>query len=30
VHRFEEFSADFATWVMFWGPKGGERDNPFP
>jgi mannose-6-phosphate isomerase-like protein (cupin superfamily) len=30
VHRFEEFSADFATWVMFWGPTGGERDNPFP
>ncbi len=23
-HRFEEFSADFATWVVFWGPKGGE------
>ena len=29
-HRFEAFSADFATWVMFWGPRGGERDNPFP
>ena len=24
VHRFEEFSDDFATWVVFWGPKGGE------
>jgi mannose-6-phosphate isomerase-like protein (cupin superfamily) len=24
-HRFEEFSPDFATWVVFWGPKGGER-----
>ena len=24
-HRFEEFSDDFATWVIFWGPKGGER-----
>jgi len=23
-HRFVEFSADFATWVVFWGPKGGE------
>ena len=23
-HRFEEFTADFATWVVFWGPKGGE------
>jgi mannose-6-phosphate isomerase-like protein (cupin superfamily) len=24
AHRFEEFSDDFATWVIFWGPKGGE------
>lgn len=24
-HRFEEFSEDFATWVIFWGPTGGER-----
>jgi mannose-6-phosphate isomerase-like protein (cupin superfamily) len=23
-HRFEEFSADFTTWVVFWGPNGGE------
>jgi len=23
-HRFEQFSDDFATWVIFWGPKGGE------
>ena len=23
-HRFENFSADFSTWVVFWGPKGGE------
>ncbi len=23
-HRFENFSAGFATWVVFWGPKGGE------
>lgn len=23
-HRFEDFSPDFATWVVFWGPKGGE------
>lgn len=29
AHRFEEFSADFATWVMFYGPAGGERENPF-
>ena len=20
-HRFENFSADFATWVIFWGEK---------
>lgn len=24
VHRFENYSEDFATWVVFWGPKGGE------
>jgi mannose-6-phosphate isomerase-like protein (cupin superfamily) len=24
-HRFEDFSADFATWVFFYGPNGGER-----
>ena len=24
-HRFEDFSDDFATWVMFYGPEGGER-----
>jgi mannose-6-phosphate isomerase-like protein (cupin superfamily) len=23
-HRFENFTADFATWVIFWGPEGGE------
>lgn len=28
-HRFEDFTEDFATWVAFWGPPGGERDNPF-
>lgn len=28
-HRFEAFSADFGVWVMFYGPRGGERDNPF-
>jgi mannose-6-phosphate isomerase-like protein (cupin superfamily) len=22
-HRFESFSADFRTWVVFFGPKGG-------
>jgi len=24
VHRFEDTSADFATWVIFYGAKGGE------
>lgn len=24
VHRFEDFSDDFATWVIFYGPAGGE------
>ena len=24
-HRFEEFSDDFAVWVLFYGPEGGER-----
>ena len=24
VHRFEEFTDDFTTWVMFYGPEGGE------
>ena len=23
-HRFETFSPDFSTWVVFWGPDGGE------
>jgi mannose-6-phosphate isomerase-like protein (cupin superfamily) len=23
-HRFENFSDDFSTWVIFYGPKGGE------
>ena len=24
-HRFENFSDDFATWVIFYGPDGGEK-----
>jgi mannose-6-phosphate isomerase-like protein (cupin superfamily) len=24
-HRFESFTSDFSTWVVFWGPQGGER-----
>jgi mannose-6-phosphate isomerase-like protein (cupin superfamily) len=23
-HRFESFSDDFAVWVFFYGPEGGE------
>ena len=23
-HRFVDFSDDFAVWVIFWGPEGGE------
>jgi mannose-6-phosphate isomerase-like protein (cupin superfamily) len=29
-HRFEEFSEDFVTWVVFWGPEGGEPENLSP
>lgn len=25
VHRFEDFTDDFATWVIFYGPQGGEN-----
>ena len=25
VHRFENFSNDFVTWVIFYGPEGGEK-----
>lgn len=24
VHRFEDFTEGFATWVVFYGPEGGE------
>ncbi len=24
LHRFENFSEDFRTWVVFWGSEGGE------
>ena len=27
-HRFEDFSDDFATWVIFYGPDGGEDPEP--
>ncbi len=26
VHRFEDFSDNFSTWVFFYGPEGGEKD----
>jgi len=26
VHRFEDFSEDFAVWVAFYGPEGGESE----
>ncbi len=25
THRFEAMSEDFAVWVVFYGPPGGER-----
>ena len=25
AHRFETMSPDFSTWVVFWGPEGGEQ-----
>jgi mannose-6-phosphate isomerase-like protein (cupin superfamily) len=24
-HRFEDFTDDFCTWVVFYGPAGGEN-----
>jgi mannose-6-phosphate isomerase-like protein (cupin superfamily) len=24
THRFESFTLDFAVWVAFYGPEGGE------
>lgn len=24
AHRFEDYTPDFATWVFFYGPDGGE------
>ena len=29
-HRFEGFGDDFATWVVFYGPEGGERSGTAP
>ncbi|MGI9384146.1 MAG: cupin domain-containing protein [Methyloligellaceae bacterium] len=25
VHRFEDFTDDFGTWVIMYGPSGGEQ-----
>ena len=25
-HRFENFTDDFVTWVIFYGPEGGEAN----
>lgn len=25
IHRFLDFTPDFAVWVVFWGPVGGEK-----
>ena len=30
VHRFEQFTDDFATWVIFYGPEGGEAAGAVP
>jgi mannose-6-phosphate isomerase-like protein (cupin superfamily) len=24
THHFENFTEDFVTWAIFWGPEGGE------
>ena len=29
-HRFENFSDDFSTWVIFYGPHGGETSTQDP
>lgn len=30
AHHFESFTPDFVTWVVFWGPQGGERQGLTP
>lgn len=27
-HRFENFGDRLCTWVLFYGPNGGERESP--
>ena len=29
IHRFENFTEDFATWVIFYGPRKVETENNF-
>ena len=29
-HHFENFSQDFLTWVVFYGPQGGEQNAVAP
>jgi mannose-6-phosphate isomerase-like protein (cupin superfamily) len=29
-HRFIDFSNDFVTWVLFYGPEGGEQGGEQP
>lgn len=29
-HRFENFTDDFQTWVIFYGPQGGEQEGDTP
>ncbi len=29
-HRFENFTDDLVVWVMFYGPEGGESNEPTP
>jgi hypothetical protein len=29
-HRFQDFIEDFAVWVLFYGPEGGELGPPRP
>jgi len=28
THRFEDFTDDFGAWVVFYGPRGGEKAGP--
>ena len=28
VHRFEDFTDDVGTWIIMWGPQGGEKTLP--